>query len=109
MVYWQSIPVVCFYNAVLQISKLKSIICFNIFIGNINHTPLDVYFLIHFIDQHSNSCGIVFLTFQEIPQQMNGSDCGMFTCKYAEYITKDKPITFTQVGLLSEAQKCVGK
>ncbi|XP_029291351.1 sentrin-specific protease 1 isoform X1 [Cottoperca gobio] len=33
---------------------------------------------------------------QEIPQQMNGSDCGMFTCKYADYITKDKPITFTQ-------------
>ncbi|KAJ8017026.1 hypothetical protein DPEC_G00013490 [Dallia pectoralis] len=32
----------------------------------------------------------------EIPQQMNGSDCGMFTCKYAEYITRDKPITFTQ-------------
>ncbi|XP_060793429.1 sentrin-specific protease 1 [Neoarius graeffei] len=32
----------------------------------------------------------------EIPQQMNGSDCGVFTCKYAEYITKDKPITFTQ-------------
>lgn len=35
---------------------------------------------------------------------MNGSDCGVFTCKYAEYITKDKPITFTQVGLLSEAR-----
>ncbi|XP_052451010.1 sentrin-specific protease 1 [Carassius gibelio] len=32
----------------------------------------------------------------EVPQQMNGSDCGMFTCKYAEYITKDRPITFTQ-------------
>ncbi|XP_069828330.1 sentrin-specific protease 1 isoform X2 [Dendropsophus ebraccatus] len=32
----------------------------------------------------------------EIPQQMNGSDCGMFACKYADYITKDKPITFTQ-------------
>uniref|UniRef100_A0A665XCC3 Sentrin-specific protease 1-like n=1 Tax=Echeneis naucrates TaxID=173247 RepID=A0A665XCC3_ECHNA len=32
----------------------------------------------------------------EIPQQMNGSDCGMFTCKYADYITKDKQITFTQ-------------
>ncbi|XP_070766894.1 sentrin-specific protease 1 [Enoplosus armatus] len=32
----------------------------------------------------------------EIPQQMNGSDCGMFTCKYADYITKDKPILFTQ-------------
>eukprot|EP00064_Thunnus_orientalis_P000837 superscaffoldBa00000048_g838 len=33
---------------------------------------------------------------EEIPQQMNGSDCGMFTCKYADYITKDKSITFTQ-------------
>lgn len=32
----------------------------------------------------------------EIPQQMNGSDCGMFACKYANYVTKDKPITFTQ-------------
>ncbi|XP_053311797.1 sentrin-specific protease 1 [Spea bombifrons] len=33
---------------------------------------------------------------EEIPQQMNGSDCGMFACKYADYITKDKSITFTQ-------------
>uniref|UniRef100_A0A452F5C3 SUMO specific peptidase 2 n=1 Tax=Capra hircus TaxID=9925 RepID=A0A452F5C3_CAPHI len=33
---------------------------------------------------------------QEIPQQLNGSDCGMFTCKYADYISRDKPITFTQ-------------
>ncbi|KAL2293768.1 hypothetical protein Nmel_018829, partial [Mimus melanotis] len=33
---------------------------------------------------------------QEIPQQMNGSDCGMFACRYAERIAKDKPINFTQ-------------
>uniref|UniRef100_A0A8D2M8M8 SUMO specific peptidase 1 n=1 Tax=Zonotrichia albicollis TaxID=44394 RepID=A0A8D2M8M8_ZONAL len=33
---------------------------------------------------------------QEIPQQMNGSDCGMFACRYAECISKDKPINFTQ-------------
>ncbi|XP_062988402.1 sentrin-specific protease 2 isoform X2 [Elgaria multicarinata webbii] len=32
----------------------------------------------------------------EIPQQLNGSDCGMFTCKYAEFISRDKPIEFTQ-------------
>ncbi|XP_045152364.1 sentrin-specific protease 2 isoform X2 [Echinops telfairi] len=32
----------------------------------------------------------------EIPQQLNGSDCGMFTCKYADYLSRDKPITFTQ-------------
>ncbi|XP_035190441.1 sentrin-specific protease 2 isoform X2 [Oxyura jamaicensis] len=32
----------------------------------------------------------------EIPQQTNGSDCGVFLCKYADYISRDKPITFTQ-------------
>uniref|UniRef100_A0A2K6FUZ9 Ubiquitin-like protease family profile domain-containing protein n=1 Tax=Propithecus coquereli TaxID=379532 RepID=A0A2K6FUZ9_PROCO len=32
----------------------------------------------------------------EIPQQLNGSDCGMFTCKYADYISRDKRITFTE-------------
>uniref|UniRef100_A0A8C8S9I9 SUMO specific peptidase 2 n=1 Tax=Pelusios castaneus TaxID=367368 RepID=A0A8C8S9I9_9SAUR len=32
----------------------------------------------------------------EIPQQLNGSDCGMFACKYADYISRDKSITFTQ-------------
>ncbi|XP_058043202.1 sentrin-specific protease 2 isoform X2 [Ahaetulla prasina] len=32
----------------------------------------------------------------EIPQQLNGSDCGMFTCKFAEFVSRDKPIAFTQ-------------
>uniref|UniRef100_A0ABM5FVE7 Sentrin-specific protease 2 n=1 Tax=Pogona vitticeps TaxID=103695 RepID=A0ABM5FVE7_9SAUR len=32
----------------------------------------------------------------EIPQQSNGSDCGMFACKYADFISRDKPIVFTQ-------------
>ncbi|XP_068945465.1 sentrin-specific protease 2 [Petaurus breviceps papuanus] len=32
----------------------------------------------------------------DIPQQSNGSDCGMFTCKYADYLSQDKPVTFTQ-------------
>ncbi|XP_063183859.1 sentrin-specific protease 2-like [Chroicocephalus ridibundus] len=32
----------------------------------------------------------------EIPQQSNGSDCGVFTCKYADYICRDRPMTFTQ-------------
>eukprot|EP00057_Strongylocentrotus_purpuratus_P024481 XP_011678955.1 PREDICTED: sentrin-specific protease 1 [Strongylocentrotus purpuratus] len=30
------------------------------------------------------------------PQQLNGSDCGMFSCKYAEYISRDAPLSFTQ-------------
>ncbi|POI29885.1 hypothetical protein CIB84_006365 [Bambusicola thoracicus] len=33
----------------------------------------------------------------EIPQQLNGSDCGVFMCKYADYVSRDKPITFTEV------------
>ncbi|XP_078394207.1 sentrin-specific protease 1-like [Cetorhinus maximus] len=33
---------------------------------------------------------------REIPQQMNGSDCGMFTCKYADYISQDRAIHFGQ-------------
>ncbi|GIZ03753.1 hypothetical protein CEXT_727791 [Caerostris extrusa] len=33
---------------------------------------------------------------KDIPQQMNGSDCGMFALKYAEYISRNAPFTFTQ-------------
>lgn len=33
---------------------------------------------------------------EEIPQQGNGSDCGMFTCKYADYISRGQPLTFSQ-------------
>jgi sentrin-specific protease 1 len=40
--------------------------------------------------------GWKFYAVQDIPQQMNGSDCGMFTCKFAEYIVREVPITFTQ-------------
>ena len=32
-----------------------------------------------------------------IPLQNNGYDCGVFACKYAEYIARRAPITFTQV------------
>ncbi|XP_070210929.1 sentrin-specific protease 1-like isoform X2 [Littorina saxatilis] len=33
---------------------------------------------------------------KDIPQQMNGSDCGMFSCMYAETLTRGAKITFTQ-------------
>ena len=47
-----------------------------------------------------------FFAFQEIPQQMNGSDCGMFACKYADCITKDRPINFTQVSQAFGRELC---
>ncbi|XP_077295563.1 uncharacterized protein LOC143917836 [Arctopsyche grandis] len=33
---------------------------------------------------------------KEIPHQMNGSDCGMFSCMFAEYASRNVPITFSQ-------------
>ncbi|XP_070699117.1 sentrin-specific protease 2 isoform X2 [Pempheris klunzingeri] len=36
------------------------------------------------------------LSAAEIPQQKNGSDCGVFACKYADYIAKGRPLTFKQ-------------
>ncbi|KAL8580449.1 hypothetical protein ACOMHN_001218 [Nucella lapillus] len=33
---------------------------------------------------------------KDLPQQMNGSDCGMFACMYAETLTRGDNITFTQ-------------
>uniref|UniRef100_A0A8B9KVB7 SUMO specific peptidase 2 n=1 Tax=Astyanax mexicanus TaxID=7994 RepID=A0A8B9KVB7_ASTMX len=32
----------------------------------------------------------------EIPQQRNGSDCGVFVCKYSDYIARGHPFTFRQ-------------
>ncbi|KAM8917076.1 sentrin-specific protease 2 isoform 2-T2 [Spinachia spinachia] len=32
----------------------------------------------------------------EIPQQRNGSDCGVFVCKYADYMAKERPLSFKQ-------------
>lgn len=33
---------------------------------------------------------------KEIPQQKNGSDCGVFACKYADYICRGRPLSFKQ-------------
>lgn len=33
---------------------------------------------------------------EKIPQQNNGSDCGMFACMYAEYVSRNAPISFSQ-------------
>ncbi|XP_057668612.1 sentrin-specific protease 1-like [Diorhabda carinulata] len=33
---------------------------------------------------------------KDIPQQSNGNDCGIFTCTYAEFITRDAKIGFDQ-------------
>lgn len=42
-----------------------------------------------------------------IPQQNNGSDCGMFACMYAEYVSRGAPITFTQENMPYFRRKAV--
>ncbi|XP_078484460.1 sentrin-specific protease 1 [Ciona intestinalis] len=39
---------------------------------------------------------IINMAHTEIPQQMNGSDCGVFTCTFAEYIARNSPLAFKQ-------------
>lgn len=33
---------------------------------------------------------------QNIPQQTNGSDCGVFSCMYAEFVSRNRPFVFSQ-------------
>ncbi|XP_043271224.1 sentrin-specific protease 1-like [Venturia canescens] len=35
-------------------------------------------------------------TEKDIPKQNNGNDCGVFMCTYAEYVTADREMNFTQ-------------
>ena len=37
-----------------------------------------------------------FVCRKDIPTQKNGSDCGMFACKFAEYGSRDAPVDFDQ-------------
>ncbi|KAI6242974.1 ULP-PROTEASE domain-containing protein [Aphelenchoides fujianensis] len=36
------------------------------------------------------------LSAEKCPKQMNGYDCGMFTCRFAEYVTRRAPFNFAQ-------------
>jgi Ulp1 family protease len=44
-----------------------------------------------------DTTGFAKVNVKDIPKQMNGSDCGMFACKFAEYLSRNAAITFTQV------------
>ena len=33
---------------------------------------------------------------RDCPKQQNGSDCGVFSCQFAEFITRDSNVSFTQ-------------
>lgn len=43
-----------------------------------------------------DTSGFTFENVKNIPQQMNGSDCGMFACTFAEFLSRNAKITFCQ-------------
>lgn len=54
-------------------------------------------------DEHQDKKGAPFddsgwkaVCLTDIPQQMNGSDCGMFACTFAEFSSRDAAYSFTQ-------------
>uniref|UniRef100_A0A182YL89 Ubiquitin-like protease family profile domain-containing protein n=1 Tax=Anopheles stephensi TaxID=30069 RepID=A0A182YL89_ANOST len=40
--------------------------------------------------------GLTKQNIRDCPRQKNGSDCGVFSCMFAEFLTRDHPITFDQ-------------
>lgn len=43
----------------------------------------------------------------DVPRQMNGSDCGVFSCIFAEYITRNKELTFSQENMIYFRQRMI--
>lgn len=51
---------------------------------------------------------------KNIPQQENGSDCGVFSCMFAEFVSRNRPILFSQQHMAYFRQRmvyeiCTGK
>lgn len=44
---------------------------------------------------------------RDIPTQQNGSDCGMFSCKFAEYASRAAEIDFSQKNMPYFRQRMV--
>jgi sentrin-specific protease 1 len=41
----------------------------------------------------------------EVPQQLNGTDCGVFACTFADFLLDDLPFLFSQSDMASMREK----
>lgn len=57
--------------------------------------------------QNMDMSGWRFENVVGIPQQQNGFDCGVFSCMFAEFYTRNRPFTFTQAHMEYFRQKMV--
>lgn len=49
------------------------------------------------------------MQFLEVPQQTNGSDCGVFVCQFCECLADGRPLDFTQADIPDRRLKMVRK
>lgn len=59
------------------------------------------------LKQQFDTSDFTIESISNVPRQFNGSDCGVFSCMFAEYITRDKQITFTQEHMPYFRQKMI--
>ncbi|XP_017110880.1 sentrin-specific protease 1 isoform X2 [Drosophila elegans] len=70
--------------------------------GKPNQTVLDAleeYLRAESLDKRKqpfDTSGFTIESVPNVPQQANGSDCGVFSCMFAEYITRDVSLSFSQ-------------
>ena len=80
----------------------KKSICYYDSMGSPNYKCLQVlqqYLYDESMDKKKKSFDFVNWNFEcvkNIPQQMNGSDCGVFSCMFAEYICANRSLDFSQ-------------
>lgn len=62
-------------------------------------TALEAYLREESMDKRQrpfDTSGFHIESVKDVPQQNNGSDCGVFSCMFAEFICRDREITFSQ-------------
>jgi sentrin-specific protease 1 len=82
-------------------TRLKTIAYYDSLLGE-NHQvmrALGDYIAAEHLSQKKSPLDIKhwkFVIKKDIPKQLNSCDCGVFTCKYADYISQDKTFDFDQ-------------
>ena len=86
--------------AVVNLKK-KGIYYYDSMAGNIDRClqAIEKYLQDEHLDKKKSALdtsGFEKVNVKNIPKQMNGSDCGMFACKFAEYLSRNAQFSFTQ-------------
>jgi sentrin-specific protease 1 len=90
--HW-TLAVVSFSNEEMRIEYLDSLA------GNGQNDLVDI--LVHFLKEEADRLKFTIRTWvvlpprNDIPRQVNGLDCGVFMCYFANFMSVDAPLTFT--------------